>query len=168
LQTDIARLGSFPARGEGCGDGVAFSDTVHHVSGPRKALEGVGAEPIKGRPVHCRLCGAPTNQRKPFCSDHVSRLPDHVRLTRELDERARESAQVEMRGWRAVDVMGAHAREILWLVEDDAVELAELSRRTELPRGILDEYLVALLHARLVRVVALRDRHVVRHFARAA
>jgi DNA-binding transcriptional ArsR family regulator len=114
-------------------------------------LQGTG---LRTPPVHCTWAGCTnaTTGGKPVCSEHHHGLPYPRRLELELERRAREEVLVAKRGARAVDVQGVRVREILWLLEDEPVELPELARRTDLAREILERFLAALRRAGLVRV----------------
>src|SRR4051794_13760763 len=59
-------------------------------------------------------CGRPTTERKPFCIEHLDRLPYVEELQAQLLKREQEEqAASGKQAWRAVDPEGSRAREII-------------------------------------------------------
>lgn len=58
-------------------------------------------------------CSETTRERKPYCTEHVTQLPYVEALLARLAERERELEEVAARGFRAVDVDGLNASELL-------------------------------------------------------
>lgn len=105
-------------------------------------------------------CGRSTTEHKPFCIDHLERLP-YVRDLRGTLH-GRESEELEAtraKGWRAVDIGGSRAREIL---DQLAVKGAQSPRRlaitVEVRPAALESYVQALEAAGLVETLLLGSR----------
>lgn len=111
----------------------------------------------QGRPRtrHCSAanCARATREGKPFCSEHVERLPYVQGLLDQLAAREDEEDRVRKRGTRAVDPNGLTAREILlslWVNGDRTV--ARLARELNMDFETLKVYVAALKRKGLVTV----------------
>lgn len=85
----------------------------------------------RNKTTHCdeEGCKRATREGKPYCSEHVGRLPYVQALVEQIAEKEAEEAQVAKRGVRAVDPYGLTAREVLltlWVNGERTV--ARLSR----------------------------------------
>jgi hypothetical protein len=120
-----------------------------------------GRRPVPAREAcHVPGCGHPTTERKPYCIDHIDRLPYVKELQAQLAHRdAEEVAATSRRGWRAVDPTGSRAREI---IDQLAVKGAQTPKRlaitVEIQPNSLESYLGALERAGLVRTLTLGSR----------
>ena len=127
----------------------------------RRRARTVGRRPVPAREV-CRVqgCGHVTTERKPYCIDHLDRLPYVRELQAQLSSRdAEEVAATSRKGWRAVDPTGSRAREI---IDQLAVKGAQTPKRlaitVELRPNSLENYLGALERAGLVKTLTLGSR----------
>lgn len=106
----------------------------------------------------CRVarCGRKTAEGKPFCIEHLDKLPYVRTLRRELAARAAEErvAATPNGSW-AVSVHGARAKEIVQELARGARTTERLALTTELTPAALAGYLEALERAGLVRVLTL-------------
>lgn len=105
-------------------------------------------------------CGRPTTERKPYCIEHLDRLPYVQDLQAELQMReAEELAAAGRKGWRAVEIDGSRAREI---IDQLAVRGAQTPKRlaitVEIKPSSLENYLAALERAGLVHTLTLGSR----------
>ena len=110
----------------------------------------------------CRVqgCGHPTTERKPYCIEHLDRLPYVKELQEQLARRdAEETAATGRKGWKSVDPVGSRAREI---IDQLAVKGAQTPKRlaitVEIRPSSLEGYLGALERAGLVRTLTLGSR----------
>ena len=127
----------------------------------RRRTRSAGRRPAPAREV-CRVqgCGHVTTERKPYCIDHLDRLPYVRELQAQLSSRdAEEVAAASRKGWRAVDPDGSRAREI---IDQLAVKGAQTPKRlaitVELRPNSLENYLSALERAGLVKTLTLGSR----------
>lgn len=113
------------------------------------------------RPSGRRLCRAPqcrrrTTERKPYCIDHLDRLPYVRWLRRELAERAAEaSAAARPGGSWAVREDGSCARDIVAELARGARTVERLARAADLSVRALQGYVAALERMGVVRVLKL-------------
>lgn len=78
-----------------------------------KALPNTGREP----PEHCSVCGKWTRCGKPYCPDHVLRLP-YAAAVYETDQAAwAEVGRVELSGAEFVDMAGIVVQDVLAVLE---------------------------------------------------
>jgi predicted ArsR family transcriptional regulator len=101
-----------------------------------------------------------TTERKPYCIEHLDRLPYVRELQAQLFSRdAEEEAAATRKGWRAVDPAGSRAREI---IDQLAVKGAQTPKRlaitVELRPTSLENYLGALERAGFVKTLTLGSR----------
>lgn len=103
-------------------------------------------------PTHCNApgCDRATTGRKPYCEDHVHRMPYRAQVASEVAEREREAHEVAAGG--EVDPDGLRATEIVWLVSEAPLDLRSLTIMTELRRSVLKRYLAALRAAGKVTI----------------
>ena len=127
----------------------------------RRRTRSAGRRPAPAREV-CRVqgCGHVTTERKPYCIDHLDRLPYVRELQAQLSSRdAEEVAAASRKGWRAVDPDGSRAREI---IDQLAVKGAQTPKRlaitVELRPGSLENYLGALEKAGYIKTLTLGSR----------
>ena len=127
----------------------------------RRRTRTAGRRPVPAREV-CRVqgCGHVTTERKPYCIEHIDRLPYVQELQAELAHRdAEEVAAASRRGWRAVNTDGSRAREI---IDQLAVKGAQTPKRlaitVEIRPNSLENYLGALERAGLVKTLTLGSR----------
>ena len=120
-----------------------------------------GRRPLQAR-EHCHVpgCSHPTTERKPYCIDHLERLPYVRELQEQLAQRdAEEVAATAKKGWKAVDIVGSRAREI---VDQLSVKGAQTPKRlaitVEMRPSSLEAYLAALERAGLVKTLTLGSR----------
>lgn len=109
--------------------------------------------------THCRVpdCMAATTGRKPYCFDHVRRMPYLAHVAGEVARREEEAAHVARGG--DVDVRGLRAQELEWFLLEGPLGLQPLMRLSELPRRVLCRYLRALERAgTIVRHVERTER----------
>jgi hypothetical protein len=127
----------------------------------RRQSQRAGRRPVPAREAcHVPGCGRATTERKPYCIEHIDRLPYVQELQAELAHRdAEEVAAASRRGWRAVDTEGSRAREI---IDQLAVKGAQTPKRlaitVEIRPGSLENYLGALERAGLVKTLTLGSR----------
>jgi hypothetical protein len=127
----------------------------------RRRSRTTGRRPIPAREV-CRVqgCGHVTTERKPYCIEHLDRLPYVRELQAQLCSRdAEEEAAASRKGWRAVDPGGSRAREI---IDQLAVKGAQTPKRlaitVELQPTSLENYLGALERAGFIKTLTLGSR----------
>ena len=128
----------------------------------RRQSRRAGRRPVPAREC-CRVpgCGHATTERKPYCIDHIDRLPYVKELQAELAHRDAEemAAASSRRGWKAVELEGSRAREI---VDQLAVKGAQTPKRlaitVEIRPNSLENYLSALERAGLVKKLTLGSR----------
>lgn len=127
----------------------------------RRQSRRAGRRPVPAREAcHVDGCGRPTTERKPYCIEHIDRLPYVQELQAQLAHRdAEEVAASSRRGWRAVDTDGSRAREI---IDQLAVRGAQTPKRlaitVEIRPNSLENYLGALERAGLVKTLTLGSR----------
>lgn len=127
----------------------------------RRRTRNSGRRPVPAREL-CRVqgCGHSTTERKPYCIDHLDRLPYVQELREALVHRdSEEAAAASRKGWRAVDPTGSRAREI---IDQLAVKGAQTPKRlaitVEIRPTSLENYLSALERAGLVKTLTLGSR----------
>lgn len=91
----------------------------------------------------------PTTGRKPYCFDHVRRMPYMERVASQVEQRQREADHVARGGH--VDLGGLRAREIGWLVLEGPLGFRSLMNLTELKAFVLRRYLRALERAGTIK-----------------
>lgn len=101
-----------------------------------------------------------TTERKPYCIEHLDRLPYVKELQAALLHRdEEEDAAASRKGWKAVDTEGSRAREI---IDQLAVKGAQTPKRlaitVEIRPTSLENYLGALERAGLVKTLTLGSR----------
>jgi hypothetical protein len=127
----------------------------------RRRTRGSGRRPVPAREAcHVQGCNRPTTERKPYCIDHLDRLPYVKELQDALGRRDdEEMAAVGRKGWRAVNPDGSRAREI---IDQLAVKGAQTPKRlaitVEIRPNSLENYLSALERAGLVKTLTLGSR----------
>lgn len=90
-------------------------------------------------------CTRPTRERKPFCTEHISRSTYVRGLLETLESVESERAKVRRRGSRAVDPGGITAQEILRELRQHGDRTSQrLSRDLKLEVAVIDAYLEAL------------------------
>lgn len=105
--------------------------------------------------THCdeEGCSRATREGKPYCSEHVDRLPYVQTLMDRIADKEAEEDRVAKRGIRAVEISGLTAREILlalWVNGERTV--ARLSRELNLEFETVKVYVRALQRRGLVDV----------------
>jgi hypothetical protein len=98
------------------------------------------------RRPRCTLadCDQPTHEQKPFCTDHVERHPYAVKVLAEINARSQEQQRVKARGWRAVDLTGSTARDLLLELRLRGKRTTpRLSRDLVLPESVVAAYVMA-------------------------
>jgi hypothetical protein len=111
---------------------------------------------------HCEEfgCKKATTGRKPFCVEHVERLPYVQELQDRILDRQDEWEQVRSRGARAVDPSGLTALEIHQYVRvHGPCTIKRLAKDLSLSRSLLESYVRVLSSRRLLRVTE-NKRHV--------
>ena len=106
-------------------------------------------------PRHCDYptCNRATKARKPFCNEHVECNPYVQHVLSVISDREREEKKVERKGWRAVDIKGSIAQEILQFIRVNGERtFARVARDMGRDSSITDCYLMALKKAKLVIV----------------
>jgi hypothetical protein len=127
----------------------------------RRRTRGSSRRPVPARELcHVEGCGHVTTERKPYCIDHLDRLPYVRELQAALFSRDQEEqAAFNRKGWRAIDTDGSRAREI---IDQLAVKGAQTPKRlaitVEIRPGSLESYLGALEKAGLVKTLTLGSR----------
>ncbi|MGE0711951.1 MAG: hypothetical protein AB7N76_03305 [Planctomycetota bacterium] len=104
-------------------------------------------------------CRRSTRHRKPYCPDHVERLPYVQEVLAALEGKEREQAEVAILGPRAVDPDGITAGEILnELAIHGPRSVARLAKDLALSRRLAEHYVEALRREGFVSVQARRRR----------
>ena len=105
----------------------------------------------------CRVdgCDHATTGRKPYCLDHIDRLPYVASVESEIARREAEVKVAETRrGWRKLDASGAAAREIVHeLAVKGPQSPGRLAKTVEVVKGALEGYVSALESAGVVKRV---------------
>lgn len=98
------------------------------------------------RRPRCTLagCDQPTHEKKPFCTDHVELHPYAKTVLAEIEARHAEQAKVKARGWRAVNLTGSTARDLLLELRLRGKRTTpRLSRDLVLPESVVTSYVRA-------------------------
>lgn len=97
---------------------------------------------------------------KPYCVDHLARLPYVDRLQESLARRRAEIARASRpESWTGIDVRGVVAKEILDEIGPHGAMTPErLAQRVAIPRRALSNYLLALERAGLVEIGMVGER----------
>lgn len=103
-------------------------------------------------------CGRPVTHLKPYCAEHVDRIPYVSRLAREIAARDREARAASRRRWQELDASGSRAREILGQLETRSRTVESLGRDLDVPPPSIASYVRALERAGLARRVAFAGR----------
>jgi len=118
----------------------------------------------------CEACGEATSNGKPYCIDHIDRLPEFGAVQGRIAAREAEISTIQRCGARAVDVSGECAREVLSILKDGAMTLKCFRHSLDMPQRVVDALLRALekagrlrkleveIRGRTEEVVALGDR----------
>ena len=89
-------------------------------------------------------CDQPTHEKKPFCTDHVELHPYAVKVLAEIQARSAEQQRVKARGWRAVDLTGSTARDLLLELRLRGKRTSpRLARDMVLPVSVVKAYVTA-------------------------
>lgn len=103
----------------------------------------------------CQACGQPASDRKPFCIDHLDKLPQPVAVQVKIRERDDELRRIARRGWKAVDVDGLCAREVVALLTQGAQTMRRLKVMLELGDDVTEALVTALAEAGVVQRIKL-------------
>lgn len=98
-------------------------------------------------------CSATTREGKPFCLEHVERMPRVQVVLARLAAREKELAAVAEGGWPAVLVDGIPATEILSYLRirgERTIERLRRDRFHDQPDSIVESYVKALEMAELI------------------
>lgn len=98
------------------------------------------------RRPRCELagCDLPTHEQKPYCTEHVELHSYPQQVLAEIEARAEEQSQVKRRGWRAVDLKGTTARDVLLELRLRGKRTTpRLSRDLVLPEKVVGAYVTA-------------------------
>ena len=105
-------------------------------------------------------CKEPTTEYKPYCIEHIDRVPHASAISDYLKDREVEERRAARRnGWKHIDVNGSRAREIVnYLVVHGAQSPKRLAINIEIAPAALEAYLVAMERAKLVKRLTLGSR----------
>lgn len=95
----------------------------------------------------CSVVGCPykTTERKPYCLDHIGQNDHALSVAAQMKDREGEVVRVKKRGWRAVNVHGSRAQEIVEHLAVVGVQTPKvLANMFELSAAVLDSYITAL------------------------
>jgi len=110
----------------------------------------------------CRVtgCGQVTSDKKPYCVDHIDRLPYVAQVRDELARREAETlAAATRRGWRGIDTTTGAAREIVHeLAVKGAQTPGRLAKSVELNMDQVEGYVSALERAGIAKLVRTKRR----------
>jgi hypothetical protein len=122
-------------------------------------LNPVGEQRTERTACEEKGCRRSTRNGKPFCSDHVEKLPYATNLVDQLKAQEVEIEEVRVRGSRVVDVEGLTSQEILsWLRAHGARTVPRLAREIQVDVNILGFYVTALAESGLVQLVKTERR----------
>jgi hypothetical protein len=103
-------------------------------------------------------CRRTTNDRKPFCLDHIDRMPYARQIASEIEARDREALAVGLGPCDHVDLAGSRAREIVDVLRcHRALSLERLAELVCLDHETFTAYARALERAGLVRMFSSCD-----------
>lgn len=109
-----------------------------------------------GTREYCRVCEKPTAERKPFCEEHLDRLPYVQKLMAEIQKRGEEEeSAVKRGGHRAVDLQDSITVNdvLICLFTKGTQTVARLAIMVETTKETLEPYLKAMSRDRLVNML---------------
>lgn len=117
---------------------------------------------ISGERNLCKIrdCPNDTSEKKPYCLEHLDRLPYVMRLEAELKAKEKEIAKAGTKnGWRHVKSNGLVCQEIVELLKNKgAMSPAQLAKSIEIKISSVTNYLTHLEKKKTLKVLTLGSR----------
>jgi predicted HTH transcriptional regulator len=96
-------------------------------------------------------CTKSTNEGKPFCAEHLKDTPAVQIILQEIQDQTDEQERVRTKGWKAVDMAGITAEEILIHLKNHGERTTgRLSRELNIDEFTIKRYVQALKNNNLV------------------
>lgn len=103
----------------------------------------------------CKVCRGPTSDGKPFCIDHIDRLPQSTAVQAKILAREEELRAIRRHGAKAVDIAGECAREAVAVLKAGPLTIKRFVTAIDMPAGVAEALIAALESAGRVRRIDL-------------